>query len=100
MSTHSLHFMIKPENFLNIFLNICFLKPSQVLSRDSKNKVVSATVNEPSVFESFKLTVNRFLLHNSLCRRQSKSLQLLHNHLMKGYGLLFCYFPWSAHRHN
>ena len=46
--------MIKSENFPKISLNVCYFELLEEFSRDSKNEFESATVNEPSVFQSLK----------------------------------------------
>ena len=59
MSIHNIHFLDK-ENVHKLYLNICFLELSEEFPRDSKNEFESATVNEPSVFESLRFYCIKF----------------------------------------
>ena len=47
--------MMTLESFSKISLNICSLELWEEFPRDSKNEFESATVNEPSAFESLKV---------------------------------------------
>ena len=61
--SNNIHFNEKKkENLSKTLLNICFLELPAEFSRDSKKDFKSATVNDPSAFESLKL----FFTHESL----------------------------------